>query len=136
MVSSVLAELDQRWHHNRWKGYALCAVFEVFGSGWELTCVFKVNGKEEWSLPLLTTNVQPVSDHLWLVFISRDLSCGKEWKISCNQLIFSFQSSGPCLVKKCGVLLVNEHDVEKFNKVMTESSSNIYEVTNTSYRSS
>ncbi|KAK9944306.1 hypothetical protein M0R45_009879 [Rubus argutus] len=68
----------------RWRGYALCAVFEVFGSGWELTCVLKVNGKEGWSLPLLTTNVQPVSDHLWLFFVSRDLSCGKEWKSSCN----------------------------------------------------
>ncbi|ONH90325.1 hypothetical protein PRUPE_8G046500 [Prunus persica] len=130
--SSVSVQLTPRWHDNKWKGYALCTVFEVFGSGWELNCFLKVNGKEQYPAPLLVTNVQPLSDHLWLLYISRDLTFGNEWQHSCNQLIFSFKSSGPSLVKKCGARLVYEQDVEEFNRMLTHSSRTIspYEATN------
>lgn len=123
--SSVSVQLPRNWHDNKWMGYALCAVFHVFGGGWELDCLLKVNGKEQYPAPILATNVQPISDHLWLVYISRDLSLGKEWQHRRNQLIFSFNSSGPSLVKKCGVRLIYEQDVEEFNKTLTHPSSNI-----------
>ncbi|CAL8988527.1 unnamed protein product [Prunus brigantina] len=123
--SSVSVQLPRNWHDNKWMGYALCAVFQVFGSGWELDCLLKVNGKEQYPAPILATNVQPLSDHLWLVYISRDLSLGKEWQHRRNQLIFSFNSSGPSFVKKCGVRLVYEQDVEDFNKILTQPSSKI-----------
>ncbi|KAM1232595.1 hypothetical protein ACFX2J_002399 [Malus domestica] len=41
-------------------GYALCAVFEVYGSGWELSGVLEVNGKEVYPAPLLSSDVQPL----------------------------------------------------------------------------
>ncbi|CAL8174353.1 unnamed protein product [Prunus armeniaca] len=108
--SSVSVQLTPRWHDNKWKGYALCT----------------------YPAPLLVTNVQPLSDHLWLLYISRDLKFGNEWQHSCNQLIFSFKSSGPSLVKKCGARLVYEQDVEEFNRMLTHSRRTIspYEATN------
>ncbi|XP_008237406.1 PREDICTED: TMV resistance protein N-like [Prunus mume] len=123
--SSVSVQLPRNWRDNKWMGYALCTVFQVFGSGWELDCLLKVNGKEQYPAPILATNVQPMSDHLWLVYISRDLSLGKEWQHRRNQLIFSFISSGPSFVKKCGVRLIYEQDVEEFNKILTQPSSKI-----------
>ncbi|PRQ22478.1 putative toll-like receptor, P-loop containing nucleoside triphosphate hydrolase [Rosa chinensis] len=120
--SSVSVDLTPDWNDSKWMGYALCAVFEVFGSGWELSCVLEVNGKEEYPAPLLSTDVQPVSDHLWLFYVSRDISFGTEWQNSCNQLVFSFRNSGPSMVKKCGVRLVYEQDVEEYKRLVTHSS--------------
>ncbi|PQP94317.1 TMV resistance protein N-like isoform X1 [Prunus yedoensis var. nudiflora] len=126
MGSSASIELTPHWRDTKWMGYALCAVFQVFSSGWELSCVLEVNGKEEYPAPLLSTDVQPKSDHLWLFYVSRDISFGTEWQSSsCNQLIFSFKSSGSCLVKRCSARLVYEQDVEEFNQIVTQSSSNI-----------
>ncbi|BFG20721.1 hypothetical protein CerSpe_069950 [Prunus speciosa] len=106
-------------------GYALCTVFQVFSGGWELSCVLEVNGQKEYPAPVLSTDVQPVSDHLWLFYVSRDISFGTEWQNSCDRLTFLFESSGPSMVKKCGARLIYEQDVEEFNKVMTQSSSSI-----------
>ncbi|XP_016650361.1 PREDICTED: TMV resistance protein N-like isoform X1 [Prunus mume] len=126
MGSSTTVELTPHWRDTKWMGYALCAVFQVFGSGWDLSCVLEVNGKEDYPAPLLSTDVQPKSDHLWLFYVSRDISFGTEWQnSSCNQLIFSFKSSGSCLVKRCSARLVYEQDAEEFNQIVTQSSSNI-----------
>ncbi|ONI21319.1 hypothetical protein PRUPE_2G059000 [Prunus persica] len=125
--SSVSILVTPKWCDNKWMGYALCAVFEVFSSGWELSCVLEVNGKKEYPAPVLLTDVQPVSDHLWLFYVSRDISFGTEWQKSCDQLTFSFESSGPIWVKKCGARLIYEKDVEEFNKVVAQSSSNVGE---------
>ncbi|TQD89707.1 hypothetical protein C1H46_024701 [Malus baccata] len=106
MGSEVSVDLTPQWRDNKWMGYALCTVFEVYGSGWELSGVLEVNGKEEYPAPLLSLDVQPVSDHIWLLYVSRGISFGTEWQNSFSQLIFHFKSSGPCLVKSCGTRLV------------------------------
>ncbi|KAB2603670.1 TMV resistance protein N-like [Pyrus ussuriensis x Pyrus communis] len=123
MGPEVSVDLTPQWRDNKWMGYALCAVFEVYGSGWELSGVLEVNGKEEYPAPLLSSDVQPVSDHIWLLYVSRGISFGTEWQNSCNQLNFHFKSSGPCLVKSCGTRLVYESDVEELDDIGTQSSS-------------
>ncbi|XP_008231887.1 PREDICTED: TMV resistance protein N-like isoform X2 [Prunus mume] len=123
--SSVSIQVTPNWCDNKWMGYALCAVFQVFSSGWELSCVLDVNGQKEYPAPVLSTDVQPVSDHLWLFYVSRDITFGTEWQKGCDRLTFSFESSGPSMVKKCGARLIYEQDVEEFNKVVTQSSSSI-----------
>ncbi|KAB2634755.1 TMV resistance protein N-like [Pyrus ussuriensis x Pyrus communis] len=123
MGPEVSVHLTPQWRDNKWMGYALCAVFEVYGSGWELSGVLEVNGKEEYPAPLLSSDVQPVSDHIWLLYVSRGISFGTEWQNSCNQLNFHFKSSGPCLVKSCGTRLVYESDVEELDDIGTQSSS-------------
>ncbi|KAM1348131.1 hypothetical protein FF1_002411 [Malus domestica] len=117
MGPEVTVDLTPQWRDNKWMGYALCAVFKVCGSGWELSGVLEVNGKEEYPAPLLSSDVQPVSDHIWLLYVSRGISFGTEWQNSCNQLKFNFKSSGPCLVKSCGTRLVYESDVEELDVV-------------------
>ncbi|TQD89697.1 hypothetical protein C1H46_024691 [Malus baccata] len=102
MGPEVSVDLTPQWRYNKMMGCALCAVFEVYGSGWELSGVLEVNGKEVYPAPLLSSDVQLVSDHIWLLCVSRNVSFG----YSCNQLNFHFKSSGPCLVKNCGSLLV------------------------------
>ncbi|CAN6555770.1 unnamed protein product [Malus baccata var. baccata] len=123
MGPEVSVDLTPQWRDNKWMGYALCAVFEVNGSGWELSGVLEVNGKEEYPAPLLSSDVQPVSDHIWLLYVSRGISFGTEWQNSCNQLNFRFKSSGPCVVKSCGTRLVYESDVEEVYDIGTQSSS-------------
>ncbi|XP_004290248.1 PREDICTED: TMV resistance protein N-like [Fragaria vesca subsp. vesca] len=123
---SVSVDLNSGWNDNKWMGYALSAVFEVFGGGWELSCVLEANGKQEYPAPLLSTDVQPVGEHLWLFYVTRDTSFGTSfgtgWQNSCNNLMFSFKSSGLCYVRKCGARLIYEEDVEGFNKMVTRSS--------------
>ncbi|KAM2363374.1 hypothetical protein ACFX1X_002441 [Malus domestica] len=125
MGSEVSVDLTPQWRDNKWMGYALCAVFEVYGSGWELSGVLEVNGKEEYPAPLLSLDVQPVSDHIWLLYVSRGISFGTEWQNSFSQIIFHFKSSGPCLVKSCGTRLVYEGDVEELDEIATQSSSDV-----------
>ncbi|VVA33358.1 PREDICTED: TMV resistance [Prunus dulcis] len=123
--SSVSVKQRPQCSKNKWMGYAVCAVFEVSSSGWNVTCDLKVNGKEKYPAPLIATNVQPVGEHLWLFYVSRDISFDREWQNSCNQLTFSFTNSSCCFVKKCGVRLVYQKDVEDFDNVTTQSSIDI-----------
>ncbi|CAL9020574.1 unnamed protein product [Prunus brigantina] len=121
--SSVSLPLNLR--KQKWMGYALCAVFKVLKSGWELACVLKVNGKQEYPVPLLAANVTPLSNHLWFFYVSRDLSFGTNSQTSYDQLTFSFESSTRCSVKKCGVRLVYEEDPQDFSKLVAQSSVSI-----------
>ncbi|TQD89712.1 hypothetical protein C1H46_024706 [Malus baccata] len=126
MGPEVSVNLTPQWH-DKWMGYALCAVFQVSGKGWEISAILEVNGKEKYPAPLLSSDVQPVSDHIWLVYVSRGISFGTEWQNSCDQLNFLFKSSGPCLVKSCGTRLVYESDVEELDDIATQSRRNVDE---------
>ncbi|KAH0976488.1 hypothetical protein GBA52_026209 [Prunus armeniaca] len=106
-------------------GYALCACFQVLKSGWQLVCVLKVNGKQEYPVPLFAANVTPLSNHLWFFYVSRDLSFGTNSRTSYDQLTFSFESSTRSLVKRCGVRLVYEEDLQDFSKIVAQSSVSI-----------
>ncbi|KAI5312727.1 hypothetical protein L3X38_041901 [Prunus dulcis] len=112
-------------HKQKWMGYALCALFQVLKSGWQLACVLKVNGKQEYPVPLFAANVTPLSNHLWFFYVSRDLSFGTNSQTSYNQLTFSFESSTRSLVKRCGVRLVYEEDLQDFSKIVAQSSVSI-----------
>ncbi|KAM5551801.1 hypothetical protein ABKV19_026582 [Rosa sericea] len=144
---SVSVSLPAHWNNSRVLGFSLCAVFvlhehhqvdklyidefKTFNATHHLVCCLKLDGRE-----LEVYGRQPAfrfseefckvkSDHLWLLYVSRDKYFGTErWPNSCSQFEFLFETRGPGLkVKECGVRLIYEQDVQELNRTTTQSTS-------------
>ncbi|KAM5574120.1 hypothetical protein ABKV19_013561 [Rosa sericea] len=129
--SLITVELHPGWFSNKFMGIAWCVVFRLLKPlphlvGWSINCTLRANGEdtpqscdgsllgEEWG--------QPVSDHIWFFYVPRDKSFHHEWHDIYYQLVFSFQprywdarimNEEIVQVKKCGVCMVYEEDVEE-----------------------
>ena len=63
--------------------------------------------------------------HIWVLYLSRDDWFSTVWKGERSQIEVEFQTSNPKLkVRQCGVRLVYEQDVEKFNQTIAQRRSN------------
>ncbi|XP_062000729.1 TMV resistance protein N-like isoform X2 [Rosa rugosa] len=144
---SLSVSLPAHWNNRRCLGFALCAVFvlhkhhrvdklyidefKTFKATHHLICCLKLDGRKlqvygrQPAFRFSEEFCQVKSDHLWLFYVSRDKYFGAEWwHNSCSQLEFLFKTRGPGLkLKKCGVRLIYEQDVQELNQTTTQSSS-------------
>ncbi|XP_062021478.1 TMV resistance protein N-like isoform X2 [Rosa rugosa] len=141
---SLSVSLPAHWNNSRFLGFALCAVFvlhehhpvdelyidefKTFNATHHLICCLKHDGREYGKQPAFRFSEEfckVKSDHLWVFYVSRDKYFGTEWwHNSCSQFEFLFETRGPGLkVKKCGVRLIYEQDVQELNQTTTQSSS-------------
>ncbi|KAK9949759.1 hypothetical protein M0R45_005275 [Rubus argutus] len=130
VTPSVSIHLHPGRRSNKFLGFALCSVFAVhercqlppvYPCEYDITCIVKVDGEELYKKPVFSFDGMQgrgVSDHLWFHYENSPPSYRHhveraEWQ----QIEFSFQVKGQGLVvKKCGVRLVYEQDVEEVNQ--------------------
>ncbi|PRQ22385.1 hypothetical protein RchiOBHm_Chr6g0249691 [Rosa chinensis] len=121
--SLITIELHPGWFTNKWMGFTFCVVFRLLNPlpplfQWSIKCSLKSNGKvygrcgtsfgRQWG--------QPVLDHIWFFCGHRDYFIHRlEWQDIYQHLEFSFKfNPGECQqVKKCGVRMIYEEDVEE-----------------------
>nr|XP_011458231.1 PREDICTED: TMV resistance protein N-like isoform X2 [Fragaria vesca subsp. vesca] len=129
----ISMELPQRWHNNKWMGYAFCAClvirrclpvpanqlgkwkFGTHNSANGLRCEVKPEnlGAIGWCPSFVCSQElgQIESEHLWLSFVSGDYF-GTAWQETCRSIEFTFKTLGTGMeVKKCGVRLIYEQDL-------------------------
>ncbi|PRQ22422.1 putative leucine-rich repeat domain, L domain-containing protein [Rosa chinensis] len=128
--SLITVALHPGWFTNKWRGFAGCAVFRLVKQlpprEWSIGCVLIANGISLGHIGLAIGGQwgQPVLDHIWFFYVNRDGGhYNNEWQDIYHQLQFSFQfydfENGQMMneelvqVKKCGVRMVYEEDVEE-----------------------
>ncbi|KAK9949762.1 hypothetical protein M0R45_005277 [Rubus argutus] len=126
---SVSIHMRPGWWSNKFLGFALCCVFTLHECRqlppvrpyyYHITCIMKVDGEELPSKPASSfyeTLGRGGSDNLWFHYVNSHPSYSHRVETAQWQKIdFSFQVKGQGLVvKKCGVRLVFEQDVEEVN---------------------
>ncbi|XP_062020729.1 TMV resistance protein N-like [Rosa rugosa] len=136
--SSIFVELRQGWFSSKWMGFALCAVFRLQKPLQPLLrmaigCSLRLNGQRLSTSPIQRFGEkwgQPVSDHIWLFYVHRDRYFINKWQDIYSQLEFSFLSrylkagidEEILQVKKCGVRLIYEKDVEELRQTLWKQS--------------
>ncbi|XP_062020079.1 TMV resistance protein N-like isoform X1 [Rosa rugosa] len=121
MGSWITVELHPGWFTNKWMGFAFCVVFRLLKPlpplvRWSIQCSLKANGKVyavsglgfggQWG--------QPVSDHIWFFCGQRDEDSHLLWWQEIYQFELDFSIGMKFVqVKKCGVRMVYEEDVEE-----------------------
>ncbi|XP_062022451.1 TMV resistance protein N-like [Rosa rugosa] len=131
--SSITVEQHSGWFSDKFMGFASCVVFRLLKPltplvRWSIICTLRANGKDitdegpwfggKWG--------QPESDHIWLLYAPRDGYCFKnEWQDIYYHLVFSFDTlmgEEIVQVKKCGVRMVYEEDVEELWETLLKQS--------------
>ncbi|PRQ25526.1 putative TIR domain, P-loop containing nucleoside triphosphate hydrolase [Rosa chinensis] len=143
--SSITVELHPGWFSNKFMGFASCIVFRVLKPltplvEWSINCNLRANGKDisnkgprfggKWG--------QPVLDHIWLLYVPCDGDCfNNEWQDIYYHLILSFNTDSDedtdsgedtdleeeiVQVKKCGIRMVYEEDVEELWETLLKQS--------------
>ncbi|KAB2059430.1 hypothetical protein ES319_A11G302200v1 [Gossypium barbadense] len=124
---------------SQWKGVAFCCIFVSAGTSRDETIMCRAvihnrysSQDVEWSGWALSCNEHPVKDHIFIRYFSRDClypisledKCGEHdetknlWTTDCldqecYQLELSFTDPFSVAVKKCGVRIVYERDLEE-----------------------
>ncbi|XP_062018724.1 disease resistance protein RUN1-like isoform X1 [Rosa rugosa] len=134
--SSITVELHPGWFTNKWMGFAGCAVFGLIkplppGVEWTICCLLTANG-ESWGQCGLGKWGEPMLDHIWLFFMHRDTEASTfkhEWQDIYYQLEFAFKFTTADMkkveapqVKKCGVRMIYEEDVEELWQTLLKES--------------
>jgi hypothetical protein len=136
--SSIFVELHPGWFSNKWMGFALCAVFTLKplppSLRMAIGCSLSLNGQKLSPSPIQRFGGkwgQPVWDHIWLFYVHRDRYFNNEWQDIYSQLEFSFVSrylkagtEQVLQVKKCGVRMIYEEDVEELRQTLLKQQSN------------
>ncbi|XP_024044736.1 uncharacterized protein LOC18049636 [Citrus clementina] len=120
------------YNMNKVAGYAICCVFHVpkhspgirryhlypthnLNCYMDASCSsFFIHFREKFG--------QAGSDHLWLLYLSREKCYSSDWLFESNLIKLSFKSpSGPGLkVKRCGFHPVYMHEVEEFDQTTNQ----------------
>ncbi|KAM5549892.1 TMV resistance protein N [Rosa sericea] len=130
--SLITIELHPGWFSNKWIGLAYCFVFRLLkplppSVVWYIDCEFKASGEQpqNWSSPVFGEEWgQPVLDHIFFFYQpSHQFYLQNKSPDIYGPLVFSFQphyydhhkimSEETVQVKKCGVRMVYEEDVEE-----------------------
>ncbi|TYG96217.1 hypothetical protein ES288_A11G331100v1 [Gossypium darwinii] len=124
---------------SQWKGVAFCCIFVSAGTSRDETIMCRAvihnrysSQDVEWSGWALSCNEHPVKDHIFIRYFSRDClypisledKCGEHDETKnlrttdcldqeCYQLELSFTDPFSVTVKKCGVRIVYERDLEE-----------------------
>ncbi|XP_062017321.1 disease resistance protein RUN1-like [Rosa rugosa] len=96
-------------------GFAGCAVFEIKG-------MVRFRKRKRDGLGTSRTLSQAVSHHLWFEYTPRHIHY-EDWPRwqHCRRLKFSFEFGGQDIVKKCGVRIVYEPDIQSLNESLKKS---------------
>ncbi|ONH90428.1 hypothetical protein PRUPE_8G053300 [Prunus persica] len=114
-----------------WMGIALCAVFEVQDDlsefhYFQISC--SLQGMQPFGFSRCFKIRDVVSDHLWVIYISREKfvkKCGQIKVLSTTYYSKEemWRPEKSCMsVKKCAFRLVHEQDVEQLNQIMRNKS--------------
>nr|POF00428.1 disease resistance protein rps4 [Quercus suber] len=117
---------------NEWIGIAVCAVFcshphhQILKEGF-LACWLIVNGKKMNRAPV-TYDIVPLLDHTWLLYmlpqnyVEKNININSLCERDANgfsQIGIKIEANGkvpePLLVKKCGLRMVYQKDIEDLN---------------------
>ncbi|CAL9020807.1 unnamed protein product [Prunus brigantina] len=114
-----------------WMGIAFCAVFEVQDDLSEFL-YFQLSCSEQGMWPFGVSRCfkigNVVSDHLWVIYVSRENFVEKCNQIKVSSLTYYLKGEmwgreKSCVsVKKCAFHLVHEQDVEQLNQIMMNKS--------------
>ncbi|GAV65328.1 LOW QUALITY PROTEIN: LRR_1 domain-containing protein/NB-ARC domain-containing protein/TIR domain-containing protein, partial [Cephalotus follicularis] len=131
--------VDMHSKNSKLMGIAMCCVFAVhehspiidnpLGFGWNaITCYLEANDRNfpsSCGIGFEEKFSSAVSDHLWLLYVSNpSYYLGTECQ-DCGNMNFLFEGEPGLEVKKCGVRLLYEHDVEDLVNVTTDSNCTI-----------
>ncbi|KAM5563079.1 hypothetical protein ABKV19_017993 [Rosa sericea] len=138
--SSVTVELHTGWFSNKFMGFAFCVVFRLLkpvtplAARWSINCNLRATGEDTCvsSVLFLVKWGQPVLDHIWLSHVPHDdRSCLWQDIYHQLQLVFSFEPfcgdeririEEIVQVKKCGVRMVYEEDVDELWETLLKQS--------------
>lgn len=116
---SLNLELHPNWCHNKWMGISL-SVCLVAGGFSGIYCDIRING-QDWGFGRLKCPIKSSvkSDHLWLLYLPRDMYFRAEWQNNFGRIEVSFKVGAMedenypnMYFGKCGIRLVHEQDVE------------------------
>ncbi|KAJ8765229.1 hypothetical protein K2173_011909 [Erythroxylum novogranatense] len=120
--SSLKLQLPQNWCENKWMGFLICALFGPdgsSGSSQNIYCQLLAGPDlhnfifQDATEIYLWEGTRINSDQLCLIFIPRDNTKSLDWWKSLNHFEVSF-SPHNLKVKRCGLRLVHEEDIEEF----------------------
>ncbi|XP_024164932.1 disease resistance protein RUN1 isoform X3 [Rosa chinensis] len=141
--SSITVELHPGWFTNKWMGFTVCAVYGLIRPlpprvGWTIGYSLTANGRSLDGNSLGSTQKQdqhvldqPMLDHIWFFYENCDRVCyAHEWQDIYHHLEFSFKLTmyedmhGVEIpqVKKCGVRVIYEEDVEEIWQTLLKES--------------
>ncbi|XP_050367153.1 disease resistance protein RPV1-like isoform X2 [Argentina anserina] len=139
---SITLELHPGWFTNSFMGFAMCVVFNClkplppldwWAISWSMTANGKCSSVEAGGTSPIFGGKwgQPVGDHIWFLNTSRDFFRGDFQDIHYH-LKFSlkpfFLPKAPTLetvrVKKCGVRVLYEEDVEELRQTLLKQNNN------------
>ena len=122
--NSISIELLPNWCNGRWMGFVLCAyvnvIGETFGLGARVIALGDMPHSQYASKTFFRTTA--LGSHVWLLYFSRDDWFTTVGNGECSQIEVVFEYYGSVEgVRKCGVSLVYEQDVEEFNQTIAQS---------------
>ncbi|XP_062025341.1 TMV resistance protein N-like [Rosa rugosa] len=135
--SSITVQLHPGWFSGKFMGFALCVVFRPLKplpplAEWSVSCSMRVNGQFLGPFGILFGGKwgQPVLDHIWFFYVHRDEYHKQVWQDITYELVFSFKSMYQVekfgdeivQVKKCGVRMIYEGDIEEFWETLLKQS--------------
>ena len=131
MSNSISIELPSNWYNSKWIGFALWASVYLSSSVELELCVIKAHvialgdmPQNHWTFELFTTLIRH-KNGTCLLYLSRDDWFAIAGKGICNQIKVTFETDRSTTgndVFNCGVSLLYEQDVDKFNQTNAQSS--------------
>ncbi|KDP26903.1 hypothetical protein JCGZ_18061 [Jatropha curcas] len=120
MGSSLEVELPPYWYSNKWKGFAICVVFEPnalsLSETASLSCDLHAYMSDQplflgrQSTEISGDTAGNMAEKIWFNFIPGSSLNGVAWGEACRKIKMTFFSNG-LEVKYCGFRIIYEHDV-------------------------
>ena len=123
------------YNMNKVVGFAICCVFHVpkhstrvknlwrSSPGYQLNCRM-IDSNMRYCTNFRDRFAQAVSksDHLWLLYLSRQHCYGSNWHFESDHIELSFTSAWKFEVKRCGFHPVYMYEVEEFHQTTNQRS--------------
>ncbi|KDP26905.1 hypothetical protein JCGZ_18063 [Jatropha curcas] len=127
MGSSLEVELPPYWYSNKWKGFAICVVFEPnalsLSETASLSCDLHAYMSDQplflgrQSTEISGDTAGNMAEKIWFNFIPGSSLNAVAWGEACRKIKMTFFSNG-LKVKYCGLRIIYEHDVgEQCNRL-------------------
>ena len=124
--NSILIELPSNWYNSKWIGFALWASSNSINSINNIIAHVIALGdmsQNLWDFEPFTT-LMYVENEICLLYLFRDEWFATVGNGKCSQIIVSFKTEGdecPIYLRKCGVSLIYEQDVDEFSQKNAQS---------------
>ena len=124
--NSISIEQPSNWYNSKWIGFALWASsYLIRGTHNIIAHVTALGDMSQnlWDFELFTTLIY-VENNICLLYLFRDEWFATVGNGKCSQIIVSFKTEGdecPIYLRKCGVSLIYEQDVDEFSQKNAQS---------------